>query len=85
MRTIEECDVYEPDIKRVTKTNSFVADGRVVYVVKKDHEGKTTKSYVAYDRATKVKLAAHWDKDVLIDFVQKQDMSVFGIDETRLF
>ena len=86
MRPLEECYKYEPEIKRMTKTNSFIADGRVIYVVKKDHTGKTLpKTYVAYDSHTKVKLAAHWDKDKLIRYIQSQDLSVLGVDETRLF
>ncbi len=85
MRDIEDCAVYQLDIKRLTKTNSFIADGRVVYVVKKDHTGKAVKIYVAYDSHTKVKLAAHHDKEVLIKYLQHKDMAVLGVDNTRLF
>ena len=85
MRTLDECEKYQPEIKRMTKANSFIADGRVVYVVKKDHIGKTVGTYVAYDSHTKVKLAAHYDKDTLIKYLQGKDMSVLGVDNTRLF
>lgn len=85
MRDIEDCKTYEPDIRKPTKANSFVADGRVIYVVKKDYTGKPLKMYVAYDEATKVQLMAHHDKDTLIEFIQSKDLSVLGKDETRLF
>ena len=85
MRELDDCWKYEPDIKRVTVSNSFIADGRVIYIVKKEHTGKSIKLFVAYDKATKVQLAAHWDKEVLISYIQKQDMSVFPRDEASLF
>ena len=85
MRDLEDCYRYQPEIKRMTKTNSFIADGRVIYVVKKDHTGKSVKMYVAYDSSTKVQLAAHHDKDELIRFIQSKDLSVLGVDNTRLF
>ena len=85
MKDVEECWKYEPEIKRMTKTNSFIADGRVIYVVKKDYTGKTIRMYVAYDSSTKVQLCAHHDKDELIRFVQSQDLSVLGVESGRLF
>lgn len=85
VREPDECFKYEGEIKRLTKANSFVADGRVIYVVKKDYTGKTSKMFIAFDEATKVQLFAHYDKDVLINFLQQQDLSCLGKDETRLF
>ena len=86
MLPLDECAKYEPDIKRMTKANSFIADGRVIYVAKKDETGKTLSViYVAYDSSTKVKLAAHWCKDTLIRYLQGKDLSVLGVDNTRLF
>ena len=85
MRQLDECKMYEPDIKRLTKTNSFIADGRVIYITRRSHTGKALKMYVAYDSHTKVQLAGHYDKDVLIKYLQGKDMSILGVDETRLF
>ena len=85
MRNLEDCKLYEPPIKRLTKSNSMVFDGRVVYIVKKTYEGKAIKMFIAYDEATKTQLAGHWDKDKLIAFLAKQDMSVFGADSRSLF
>lgn len=85
MRQLEDCKVYEGNISRLTKANSFVADGRIIYTVKKDYEGKALKLYVAYDSATKIQLAAHHDKEKLISYLQGKDLSVLGVDNTRLF
>ena len=85
MKQLDECWKYEPEIKRLTKSNSFVADGRVIYVVKKQYDGKSIKMYVAYDSSTKIQLVAHHDKEEVIKFLQKQDLSVLGVDSTRLF
>lgn len=78
MRATEDCNVYEPDIKRVAKSNSFVASGRVIYIVKKESSGKTSKIYYAYDRETKIQLGGHWDKEYLINFLIQQDLSCLG-------
>ena len=85
MKPLDECWKYVPEIKRLTKTNSFVADGRIIYVVKKQYDGKSIKMYVAYDSSTKIQLVAHHDKEEVIGFLQKQDLSVLGVDSTRLF
>lgn len=99
MRTKEDCLVYEPEIKRVTKANSFVAGGRVVYVCGKDHTGKDMKwtkrvgvnkptpktFYSAYDKDTKILLASHWDKEYLIEYLQKKDLSCLGNTQGTLF
>ena len=64
MRAKEDCCVYEPEIKKVTKANSFLAGGRVIYICGRDHEGKDVKwtkrtgvkkptpktFYIAYDK-----------------------------------
>jgi hypothetical protein len=78
MRSLEECNKYQPDIKRVTKSNSFTSGGRIIYIVKKDYTGKTVKVYVAYDKETKIQLMAHWDKEFLIEYIRKQDLTIFG-------
>lgn len=74
----EDCFVYEPDIKRVTKSNSFIAGGRVIYIAKKKPDGKASKSYQAYDKDTKILLSSHWDKELLIKYLQGKDLSVLG-------
>ena len=85
MKPLDECWKYEPEIKRLTKTNSFVADGRVIYIVKKQYDGKSIKMYVAYDSSTKIQLVADHDKEEVIKFLQGKDLSVLGVDNTRLF
>lgn len=67
--------IYQPDIKRLTKNNSTLIQGRVIYIVKKDVNGKALKVFVAYDYETKVKLAVHQDKEQLIEFLKKQDFN----------
>ena len=82
MRAIEDCYKYEPEIKKVTKSNSIVIDGRVVYIVKKEHTGKVSRMFIAYDKETKIQLMAMHDKDELIQFLLEQDMSVLGSKNT---
>ena len=83
MIPIEDCFRYQPDIKRLTKSNSFIHNGRVIYLVKKDHEGKAMKNhFVAYDYKTKIQLAFMTNKDKLIEFIEKQDLGV--LDEIRI-
>ena len=79
MLAIDDCDVYGPDIKRVTKLNGFVASGREIYIVKKDKTGKTlSKVFNAYDKESKILLASHWDKEFLIGYLIKKDLSCLG-------
>ena len=85
MRDIVDCAVYFEEFKRPTKVNSFVADGRIIRVVKKDHTGKSSRMYVAYDSYTKIQLVAHHSKDEVIRFLQGKDLSILGVDNTRLF
>lgn len=85
MRSLEECEVYYKEISRVTKANSFVAFGRVIYIVKQDWNGKAIKNYACYDKETRVLLGSHWDKEYLISFIQKQDLSILGNSESSLF
>ena len=88
MRALEQCETYQQDIKRLTKSNSFVYEfnglvdknfitfNRVIYIVKKDVTGKAVKVFVAYDYESKVKLAVHWDKEKLVEYVKKQDLNI---------
>jgi len=85
MKDIEDCFVYEPEIKRLTKTSSFVAGGRILYITKKSPEGKPIKGFNAYDKDTKILLAHHSDKDYLIKYLQGKDLSCLGKSEGSLF
>ena len=76
MIPLDKCFRYEPEIKRLTKASSFIADGRVIYIAKKDHEGKPSKFYVVYDYKTRIQLGFHSDKDFLIDYIKKKDLSI---------
>lgn len=76
MIPLKDCFRYEPEIKRLTKSNSFIHQGRVIYIVKKENTGKAFGLYVAYDYKTKVQLAFHKNKDDLIDFIKRQDLGV---------
>lgn len=78
MRPLRDCLKYQPEIKRLTKSNSTLIDGRVVYVTKKDNEGKSIKIYMAYDYKTRIQLGGHSDKEFLIDFLSKQDLKVLN-------
>jgi len=78
MLELSSCYKYEPEIKRITKANSFLASGRVIYIVKKDHKGKTIKIFNAYDKESKTQLSQHWDKDKLIKYLQRQDLTILG-------
>jgi hypothetical protein len=82
---VEDCFIYQPDIKRVTSANSFIAGGRTVYIVKKDSTGKSIKIYNAYDKDTKTQLSSHWDKDILIKYLQTKDLSCLGSTQGSLF
>lgn len=81
-KSLDDCFKYEPDIKRLTKANSFTHEGRVIYIVKKTPEGKASKAYVAYDHATKILLMSHLDKDFLIEYIREQDMSILSDDSS---
>ena len=85
MRDISDCKVYGGTVSKLTKANSVVVDGRVIRITKKDYTGKASKSYIAYDSSSNLQLASHHDKDTLIGFLLKQDMSVLGIDKQSLF
>lgn len=85
MRIKEDCFVYEPEIKRMTKANSFIAGGRVCVVVKKNPEGKAIKGFNAYDKDSKILLAHHHDKEYLIKYLQGKDLSCLGNSQGSLF
>lgn len=76
MIPIESCYRYTGIITKLTKTNSFIHNGRVIYIAKKDHEGKPYGLYIAYDYKTKIQLAFGKTKDFVIEFIKKQDLKV---------
>jgi len=78
MISLDKCFRYEPEIKRLTKASSFIADGRVIYITKKDHQGKPIVLYAAYDYKTRVQLAFMDNKEKLIEFIKKQDLKVLN-------
>jgi hypothetical protein len=85
MRNKEDCFKYQPEIKTATKANSFVAGGRVIYLVKKNQEGRASRVHNAYDKDTKILLASHWDKEYLIKYLQGKDLSCLGNTQGVLF
>ena len=76
MRKLEDCFKYQLDIKKLSKANSTAISGRVIYIVKKDHTGKSSKFFFAYDYETKVQLHFDLDKDKLIEFLNEQNFEV---------
>lgn len=58
---------YEPEIKRLTKVNSLLVNGRLFYIVKKDNTGKAVKCFCVYDYKTKVQIGFYWDKTTIED------------------
>lgn len=92
MRDLEDCYKYQPELPKLTKGNSFMVSGRVVFMVGKDYMGKDLKirvksntdkpkyktAYNIYDKESRIQLYYHHDKDTAIKFVQSQDLSVLG-------
>ena len=67
---------FSNDIPKLTKANSVVIQGRVVWITKKDERGTTSKVYLAYDFKTKIKLGVGLNKASLISYIEKQDFSI---------
>ena len=76
MIPLDKCYEYEPPITRLTKANSTTVGSRVIYIVKKGNDGKALKVYCAYDYKSKKLLAANWDKDFLITFLQHREKEI---------
>lgn len=51
-------------------------DGRVIYIVKKEHTGKACKFFFAYDYETKIQLHFSLYKDELINLLETKDLKV---------
>ena len=67
MNNIEDCCRYSLPIKKLTKANSAVINGRVVYIVKKGCDGKPAPWFCSYDYKTKVMLYFDENREVLIE------------------
>lgn len=76
MIALSNCFKYEPKISRLTSANSIIVGSRVIYITKKDHTGKTTSSFIAYDYETKIQLAWHKNKDDLIAYLNKKEKEI---------
>ena len=91
MNKLEECNKYSLDFPKLTKSNSFIHQGRVIVVIGKDFEGNDIKARnglndkgkvryktcaIAYDHKTKIQLCYHTDKDEAIEFIKNQDLGV---------
>jgi len=63
---------YKKDFPKLTKSNSYIKDGVVFYIAKKNHNGNLATFYVAYEYKTKTKIAFHKDKDKLKQFLDKK-------------
>lgn len=76
MIALSKAKRYEPEIKRLTKSNSLAIQDRIIYIAKKDYQGKAVKIFVAYDYKTKVQLYANFSKELIVDYLKEQDLSI---------
>lgn len=74
--------IYQPEIKRLTRANSTIIQGRVVYIVKKNYEGKAYGAYIAYDYETKIQLDCKLTKEELISSLEEKDFDI--IDDVEI-
>lgn len=67
---------YGLKIPNLSKVNSVSIQDRVIWITKKNENGKDTSTYIAYDYLTKIKLGVHvGGKKALIEFLEKQDFT----------
>lgn len=64
-------NIYQLEFSKPTRSNSIVIHDRVIMLMKKDYEGKSAKIYIAYDYKTKKQLTFHFDKDKLIEVLNR--------------
>ena len=76
MVELTDCFKYELPIKKLTKSNSIMVDDRVIYIVKKDHTGKASRFFFAYDYLTKIQLHFKDNKQELVDVLSKENFEV---------
>lgn len=58
---------------KLSKSNSVIVGDRIIYISKKNHKGKITGMYIAFDYETKIQIAFHKDKDELINYLKSRD------------
>ena len=93
MKDLDICWRYKKDFPAISKSNSFISNGRVIIVIGKDCDGKDLKvrngldkhgkpkyktAYTAYDYETKVQLKYHHDKKHLIESLSDKDLTCLG-------
>lgn len=78
MKSIDECFVLSKNIPKLTKANSAIIQGRVIYIVKENYAGKSSCFFHGYDFDTKIQLAFHKNKNGLIDFLSRQNLGVLS-------
>ena len=76
MNKLEDCFRIKKNFPNLSKANSAVCNGRVIYIIKEDHAGKSSDFFFAYDYETKIQLHFHEDKDKLIEFLNEQNFEV---------
>ena len=88
MVELDKCFTYVGDLPKPTSKNSIELGGRVISIIKKDYEGKTTKLYCAYDYLTKKAILCNEDRDRLVLYLlsREDDLKVvFPSVRTTLF
>lgn len=71
MLSVDLCHKANFDFGKITKANSFVIHGRLIYVSKKDALGIATKVYIAFDYETKLQLGFSPNKEKLFDMLTR--------------
>ena len=61
---------YQLDFPKLSVINSYIKDGVIFYITKKNHNGKVSPFYVAYEYDTKVKITFFKKKEDLINFLE---------------
>ncbi len=80
MLNVENISKAEFDFGKITKANSSVINGRLIYISKKDSSGNQTKIYIAFDYESKIQLGFYSDKEKLIDMLtRKLDSNILRI------
>lgn len=88
MRELKDCHKYLCDFPKLSKSNSFIHQGRVILVISKQYDGtdnpkmkvqgKQKTTYSAYDYKTKTYLRWSPTKDELIEYIKQQDLKVLN-------
>jgi len=62
---------YQGDIKKLTKSNSYMVDNLIFYIVKKDIYQKPIPFYAAYEYKSKYLVNFSKDKNKLINWLER--------------